>query len=153
MCCKFVPQPSKYIYYLQGDPLFVDFLEMLQKNPDEFTFTSLEDGLKALQNERAVMHIESQLLRGYFTQNLFFNQRLKMFGRTRTIFNAMPVPINSPLKPILQTAVTNLVEGGAIGKKNVLKNFTSIQNTFGKVPYQILSPSCNFTKFLVQHNE
>ena len=115
---------------MQGDPLFVDFLEMLQKNPDEFTFTSLEDGLKALQNERAVMHIESQLLRGYFTQNLFFNQRLKMFGRTRTIFNAMPVPINSPLKPILQTAATDLVEGGAISKKNALNFFYQYTSCF-----------------------
>ena len=103
---------------------------MLTKNPDEFTFTSLEDGLKTLQDERAVMHIESQLLRGYFTQNLFFNQRLKIFGRTRTIFNAMPVPINSPLKPILQTAATDLVEGGAIGRKNALKKFYRYTSCF-----------------------
>ena len=146
MCCKFAPQPFKYIYYLQGDPLFVDFLEMLQKNPDEFTFTSLEDGLKALQNERAVMHIESQLLRGYFTQNLFFNQRLKMFGRTRTIFNAMPVPINSPLKPILQTAVTNLVEGGAIGKKNVLKSFYQYTKYFWESTISNIIPIMQFHK-------
>ena len=118
------------IFLLQGDPLFVDFLKMLTKNPDEFTFTSLEDGLKTLQDERAVMHIESQLLRGYFTQNLFFNQRLKIFGRTRTIFNAMPVPINSPLKPILQTAATDLVEGGAIGKKNALNFFYQYTSCF-----------------------
>ena len=107
-----------YIYqmyhYLQGDPLFEDFLKRLQKYPDEFTFTSLEAGLETLRNERVVMYIHSELLRGYFTQNPFFYQRLKMFGRSRSVFLALPVPINSPLKPILQTAFTDLVEGGAI---------------------------------------
>ena len=52
-----------------------------------------------MKQERAVIHTFTGMLRGYFKANPFHQQNLKVFAKGRAEFQALIVPINSPLKP------------------------------------------------------
>ena len=64
----------------------------------------MEEGLDLLKEERAVIHTFAGMLKGYFKSNPNRQQNLQIFARGRAEFSSVIVPINSPLKPILQAA-------------------------------------------------
>ena len=51
---------------------------------------------------------------GYLKSNPFHQQDLKTFARQKGTYYALIVPINSPLKPILQKASNTLLEAGTM---------------------------------------
>ena len=51
-------------------------------------------------------------MKGYFQSNPFRQQKLKTFAKSKLVYHASIVPWNSPLKPILQKAATQLAELG-----------------------------------------
>ena len=61
----------------------------------------------------ALIHTMTGMLKGFFKSNPFHQQNLKVFAKGRAEFYSLIVPINSPLKPILQTASNSLTEAGA----------------------------------------
>ena len=65
-----------------------------------------------LIEEQAVIHASSGQLKGYFQSNPFRQQNLKTFANSKSVFHALIVPLNSPLKPILQKASNQLLESG-----------------------------------------
>ncbi len=54
------------------------------------------------------------MLKGYFQSNPFRQQNLKIFARGRPEFYTLIVPVNSPMKPILQKACSILQEAGTM---------------------------------------
>jgi len=99
---------------IQGDPLFAAFWDRVQNKPEETVFQNIEEGLDLLEEEQAVMHCSEGMLKGYFQANPFRQQTLKTFAKGRATFYALIVPINSPLKPILQKASNTLLEAGTM---------------------------------------
>ena len=68
-----------------------------------------------LKNQQAIIHIESGRLKGFFKENPHYtDQNLNTFGRGQTIFTAIIVPLNSPLKPIFQKISNHLIEAGTM---------------------------------------
>ena len=51
---------------------------------------------------------------GYFKANPFHQQDVKTFARQKGSYYALIIPINSPLKPILQKASNTLLEAGTM---------------------------------------
>jgi len=98
---------------LAGDPLYAAFWDRVQNLPEETVFSNLQEGLELLMKERAVIHTMTGMLKGFFKSNPFWQQNLKVFAKGRAEFYALIVPINSPLKPILQMASNALTESGA----------------------------------------
>ena len=58
--------------------------------------------------------ISTGMLKGYFRSNPFRQQNLKTFAKGRATFYSVIVPLNSPLKPILQKASNQLKEAGTM---------------------------------------
>lgn len=67
-----------------------------------------------LLSERAVIHTMTGMLKGYFQSHPFRQQNLKIFARGRPEFYTLIVPVNSPMKPILQRACSLLQEAGTM---------------------------------------
>ena len=104
-----------YVFYFQGDPLYSEFWNRVKNNPEETVYNSVKEGLDLLKNEQAIIHIESGRLKGFFKENPHYtDQNLNTFGRGQTIFTAIIVPINSPLKPIFQKMSNHLIEAGTM---------------------------------------
>lgn len=82
--------------------------------PEETVFGNLKEGLDLLTKERAVIHTMTGMLKGYFRANPFHQQNLKVFARGRAEFYTLIIPFNSPLKPILQKACSELQEAGTM---------------------------------------
>lgn len=74
----------------------------------------MEEGLDLLLSERAVIHTMTGMLKGYFQSHPFRQQNLKIFARGRPEFYTLIIPVNSPLKPILQRACSLLQEAGTM---------------------------------------
>ena len=100
--------------FLQGDPLFSAFWDRVINKREETVFGSVVEGLDRIQAEQAVMHMSVGMLKGYFKANPFRQQAIKTFARGKGTYYALIVPINSPLKPIMQFASNKLLESGAM---------------------------------------
>ena len=108
---------------------------------------------------------------GYLKSNPFHQQDLKTFARQKGTYYALIVPLNSPLKPILQKASNALLEAGTMDhlvklwegmfvhysclRQNVLKPVTKwifkghdIPN-IGEVETTILTPGQVILSFLI----
>ena len=92
--------------------MFLEFWDRVQNKSEETVFSNIKDGLDLLKEERAVIHTFTGQLKGYFKSHPYHQQNLKIFARGRAEFSALIVPINSPLKPILQAA-SNALTGGS----------------------------------------
>ena len=60
------------------------------------------------------MHMSTGMLNGFFQANQFHQQNIKTFARSKAVFSAFIVPLNSPLKPILQLAINRVREAGTM---------------------------------------
>ena len=76
----------------------------------------MKEGLDLLLKEQAVIHISDGMLKGYFKSNPFHIQNIKTFAKGRASFYSVIVPVNSPLKPILQKATNQLQQSGTMRK-------------------------------------
>ena len=97
---------------LAGDPLYSAFWDRVVNKREETVFENVKEGLDKIQKERAVIQVWSGMLKGYFRSNPFHQQKLKVFARGKVSREQLIVPINSPLKPILQAASNSLTEAG-----------------------------------------
>lgn len=93
---------------LQGDPLYAEFWDRVINKREETVFGNLREGLAMLKRERAVIHTDAGMLKGFFKANPFYSQNLKVFARGRAEFYTLILPFNSPLKPILQKICSQL---------------------------------------------
>lgn len=79
----------------------------------ETVVSSLEEGLQKIQSERAVLHVFAGMLRGYFQDNPFHQQNLKIFAQQKPQFQSIIFPSNSPMKAVFQLGSLILRESGA----------------------------------------
>ena len=68
--------------------------------------------MKIIKNERAVLHVQYGTFLGFFRENPTFNQNIKVFGKGRAEYSSLIVNRNSPLKPILQKGINQMIERG-----------------------------------------
>ncbi len=61
-----------------GDQDVEAYVHRLNSNPAEVTFNSTFEGLKRATTERTIMHMDEAALRGYFLENPFLQQQLKV---------------------------------------------------------------------------
>ena len=97
---------------LAGDPLYSEFWDRVTNNREEEVFPNIEAGLDLLKQGPRVIHIYQGMVKAFFKANPFYQINLKVFAKGRPEYSAIIVPINSPLKPILQFASNALVEAG-----------------------------------------
>ena len=95
-----------------GDYLYSEYWERVTNFREQYVFQNLEEGLNSMKNERAVIHIGEGRLTSYFKTNPFYQQKLKVFAKSRPIPQGIILQHNSPLKPILQAAANALTEAG-----------------------------------------
>lgn len=107
--------------------------------PGQTVFSNIEEGLDIIQQQRAVIHTFTGMLKGYFKANPFRIQNLKVFAKGRATFYTLIVPFNSPLKPILQLATTKLQEAGTMDYLITKWEGKEIASA-GQVETMILSP-------------
>ena len=81
-----------------------------------------------MKDGQSVMHMSTGMLNGFFQANQFHQQYIKTFARSKAVFSAFIVPLNSPLKPILQLAINRVREAGTM---NYLKQLW--EGTFGVI--------------------
>ena len=68
--------------------------------------------MNIIKNERAVLHVQYGTFLGFFRENPTFNQNIKVFGKGRAEYSSLIVNRNSPLKPILQKGINQMIERG-----------------------------------------
>ncbi len=67
--------------HFQGDPLYKAFWDRVQSNPKEAVYNTLEEGLDELiQDGSVVIHTFYGPLKGFFKENPFRNQNLKVYS-------------------------------------------------------------------------
>ena len=97
---------------LQGNKDYNAFWQRVTKDPENTVYNSISEGMDLIQKERAVIHTSEGMLKGYFKARPFRSQKIKVFGYSYPEFANIILPLNSPLKPILQKAMTSLNEAG-----------------------------------------
>ena len=96
------------------DPLYAEFWSRVQDDPEKTVYKNIEEGLSTIQNVENVIHVSYEILLGYFRSNPFAYHKIKVFDKKKGNYNGLIVPLNSPLKPILQKGAVNLIETGAL---------------------------------------
>ena len=109
----YVRQKSDVLCSFQ-DPLYAEFWSRIQENPEKTVYEGIEEGPSTIQNVENVIHVSYERLVGYFRSNPFVYQKIKVFDKKKGNYNGLIVPLNSPLKPILQKGAVNLIETGAV---------------------------------------
>ena len=84
----------------------------MQNLPEETVYQNITEGLSIIKNQRAILHVQYGTFLGFFRENPTFNQNIKVFGKGRAEYSSLIVNRNSPLKPILQQGITQLIERG-----------------------------------------
>jgi hypothetical protein len=118
-----------------GDQDFINFVDRMETRPVETKFSSLDEGLRRLEEGRNVMHCFEGMLKGYFRTNPYHVQKVKVFAkekaRVRThqsqsvtgpvlnslsFFNQFDTLVfsrNSPVKSMFKLASSRIMESGA----------------------------------------
>ena len=110
----------------------------------------MEEGLNLLREEHAVIHTFTGMLKGYFKSNPYRQQNLKIFARGKAEFSTLIVPINSPLKPILQAASNALTEAGS--RDHLLRKWEGAeipQTTTSAIEFTVLTGERYFDPILL----
>lgn len=86
---------------MDGDPDYLAFWNLVLNKPEETVYRDMKEALDLMGGNRIVIHANSAMLRGYFRENPFHQQELKVFGRERPTYSAVILNRNSPLKQVL----------------------------------------------------
>ena len=97
----------------QGDPDYVKFWERVQKKREETVYNGVGEGLTALKEGQAVIHISERMLKRYFLERPYIQQPIKVFAKGKPEFKTIIVTLNSPLKPIFEFGIRSLMQGGS----------------------------------------
>jgi hypothetical protein len=100
----------------QGDPVYVEYYDRLENEPDEVYYNSIQQGIDLMTNDQVIIHIGSKALRQYYKKNPA-GERPKTFQSEGENFKTenMLVTNNSPLGPILSYGCQLLRESGIMG--------------------------------------
>ena len=97
----------------QGDPDYVKFWERVQNKREETVYNAVGEGLTALKEGQAVIHISERMLKRYFLERPYIQQPIKVFAKGKPEFKTIIVTLNSPLKPIFEFGIRSLMQGGS----------------------------------------
>ena len=97
----------------QGDPDYVKFWERVQNKREETVYNAVGEGLTALKEGQAVIHISERMLKRYFLERPYIQQPIKVFAKGKPEFKTIIVTLNSPLKTIFEFGIRSLMQGGS----------------------------------------
>ena len=118
-----------FIYYVQdGDPDFTEFWDRKLNKPEETMYGSPEEGIKRMQNDRIVLHIQESSLKGYLVDNPAAGFGLKLFGETKPEYFNFMLNNNSPIGPMLRSGFQQLAETGVMTHVEVKWTGTDIKS-------------------------
>ncbi len=60
--------------------MYLELMERFNEQPDLTAYDSVSEGLARISNERAVMHVFIDSMRGFWRNNPFHQQQLKVRG-------------------------------------------------------------------------
>ena len=126
----------------QGETTFVKFWERLQNYPEDTIYDSIDDGIKKIQNEQAVIHLSDKTLRQYFLENPQSQRPKKVFPEEQKgEIENMIVTKNSPLGPMLRYGCRVLLEKGVfdILDETWMGKSVQYQSNAGGAAAQVLS--------------
>lgn len=89
----------------EGDADYAAFWDLVLNKREEAVYSNMEEGLKFIQEGPVVIYVSSAMLKGYFRENPFHQQELKIFGKEKPTYSAVVLTRNSPLKQVF-TSVT-----------------------------------------------
>ena len=99
---------------LAGDVDYGAFWKRVEDDPEESIYANIVAGLEDLLEGQYVIHVSAAMLRGFFRENPFFHQGLKVFGREKSVFNAIIFTKNSPVAPVFRAGLRRLRERGVL---------------------------------------
>ena len=100
-----------YNFVRQGDPDYTSLWHRYDKNPNETTFYSIEEGLERAERGQSVIFFNEQQLQGYLMSNPT-NQQLRLFGHKKWEYSCMAFHMNSPLVPMFRQGLNHIRETG-----------------------------------------
>ena len=100
----------------EGDHDYSNFWKRVEDNPEDSTFSAIEDGLAKLQEGQYVLHTVESNLRAFFKRNPYHHQELQLFARDRPVFYNVLLTKNNPLAPTLQMGVMRMRQMGMLQK-------------------------------------
>ena len=113
---KLIVRKANAIFFqqqiLQGNQLYIDLWDRVENKPEETLWATVEEGLAKIKDGNAAMHIDSNVIHGFFKTNQFFQQDIKLFAGSKPRGFGIVVNQKSPLKPIFQSASNIIYETG-----------------------------------------
>ena len=94
--------------------MYSEFWDRVKNKREETVYSGPKEGLESIRDGKNIIYISDGILKGYFKSNPFHVQKVRTFGKDKPFFYALMFPTNTPLKPILQKASNQLVEGGTM---------------------------------------
>lgn len=85
-----------------GDPDYKFFWNLVTNHREETVYKTMKEGLDLIRNDRKVIYTNSAMLRGYFRENPFHQQELKIFGKEKSTYSAVILTRNSPLTHVIE---------------------------------------------------
>lgn len=113
---------------LEGDEEYAKFYDRIINKPQEAKFQTIPEALDYLAAEPTVIHLSQGALYGHFKSYPFWQQKVKLFDRSRADYRANVYPKNSPLVPMTRYAFDQLREGGMIEYLSIKWKGNSLPN-------------------------
>ena len=97
-----------------GDVHYKQFYERVLANQEGMTYTSIQEGIKLMKNDRVVLHLGEDDIQSAVKDDPEIAGDVYIFAREKPTYRNMVVTNNSPLGPILNFGVRLLVENGVM---------------------------------------
>ena len=97
---------------MQGVPNYVKYWDSVVRDKASFAVKTIPDGLKKLENDQTVFHVNTIMLKGVIKSNPKLGQNLRTFGKTKPQYRCLMLNKNSPLVPLFKKATLELLEKG-----------------------------------------
>ena len=100
-----------------GHPLYTAFWERLESDPDSHFFSSVASGIRLLApGDRVVLHTLEEILKAELRENPAPGANLRLFGRSRTVWEGLIFPLSSPLPRLFKCASADVRDAGMAAK-------------------------------------
>ena len=122
-----------------GDSLISDYFERTMRELDRFVYPDIPVGMRKLLEDRNVIRVAENGLKGFLRANPFHSQNLHIFGHEKPYYPSLIFTKRSPLTRIFWPAVQRLRESGTIDQlRNIWEGKYMRQD--GGLDAMILSP-------------
>jgi hypothetical protein len=89
---------AKWALKAESNADYANFWARAKSSPQDSTYNSIEEGLSTVAESKTVMHIDNDMINGYFVENPTHVQILEKLVTEKNIHKCIAFPFNSSLK-------------------------------------------------------